>query len=268
MDCNNLDPKLVEKAKQEAAGPLGREMAKFPLRFAKAILFEDLPDDKSRHTVINGTVTLVDLGSGQMAITCSHVLDGYRERLKESNKVVARIGNAILNPLEYLIDESSESELDLATLNLKEISNNEISLGREIGTAFFHPETWPPSDVKVGDYVAFGGFPGKLREQTSSGDLIFGSFSSGASQISSINDEYFICKFEREYWVKSLGIKSEKDLRILEGLSGGPVFSIRENNGIMYHEFVGIIYEFSADYDLLRIRKVKFINKEGRTSRN
>ena len=264
MDYNNLDPKLVEKAKQKAAGPLGREMTKFPLRFAKAVFFEDLPDVKSGHTVINGTVTLVDLGSGQMAITCSHVLDGYRERLKESNKVVFRIGNVILNPLEYLIDESSGSELDLATLNLKEINIKEISLGKEIGTSFFRPVTWPPDDVKVGDFIAFGGFPGKLREQTSSGDLIFGSFSSGASEVSSVNDEYFVCQFEREYWVESLGIKSEKNLRELGGLSGGPVFIMRK----LYWEFVGIIYQFSTDYDLLYIRKAKFINKDGSISQN
>jgi hypothetical protein len=266
MDYNNLDPKLVEKAKQEAAGPLGREMTKFPLRFAKAVFFENLPDVKSGHTVNNGTVTLVDLGSGQMAITCSHVLDGYRERLKENNKVLFRIGKVILNPLEHLIDESPE--LDLATINLREININEISLGKEIGTSFFDPVTWPPSDVKVGDYIAFGGFPGKLREQTSSGDLIFGSLSNGASEVSSVNYEYFICQFEREYWVESLGIESEKDLHELGGISGGPVFLMRENNGIMSYEFVGIIYQFSTDYDLLYIRKAKFINKDGSISQN
>ncbi len=268
MDYNNLDPKLVEKAKQEAAGPLSIEMTKFPLRFAKAVYFGNLPYDTSDQTVKNGTVSLVDLGSGQMAITCSHVLDGYRERLKENNKVVFRIGNAILNPLEYLIGESSESELDLAILNLKEINVKEISLGKEIGTSFFRPETWPPDDVNVGDFISFGGFPGKLREQTSSGDLIFGSLSNGASEVSSVNDEYFICQFEREYWVESLGIESEKDLRELGGISGGPVFLMRENNGIMYYEFVGIIYQFSTDYDLLYIRKAKFINKDGSISQN
>lgn len=266
MDYNNLDPKLVEKAKQEASGLLGREMTKFPLLFAKAVFFENLLSDKSVQTVRNGTVSLVDLGSGQMAITCSHVLDGYRERLKENDKVVFRIGNVILNPLEHLIDESSK--LDLATLNLKEIDIKEISLGKEIGTSFICPETWPSSEVEVGDFVAFGGFLGKLREQTSSGDLNFGSFSSGASEVSSVNDEYFICQFEREYWVESLGIKSEEDLRELGGISGGPVFFIRKNNEIISHEFVGIISQFSPDFDLLYIRKAKFVNKDGSILQN
>jgi hypothetical protein len=266
MDCNNLDPKLVEKAKQEAAGPLGREMDKFPLRFAKAAFFENLSDVESGQRINNGTVSLVDLGSGKMAITCSHVLEGYREQLKKNNETVFRIGNAILNPLERLIDESPE--LDLATINLRGINIKEISLGKEIGASFFQPGTWPPNDVKVGDFIAFGGFPGEWREQTSSGDLIFDSFSSGATAISSINDEYFICQFEREYWVESLGVKNGKDLRVLGGLSGGPVFLIRGNNGIVYHEFVGIIYQFSTDFDLLYISKAKFINKDGRILQN
>jgi hypothetical protein len=261
MDYNNLDPKLVEKAKQEAAGPLSIEMTKFPLLFATAVSFEYLTDVNSVHTVNNGTVTLVDLGSGQMAITCSHVLDEYRKRLKANNKFVFRIGNTVLNPLEYLIDESPE--LDLATIDLREINIKEISLGKEIGTSFFRPETWPPDDVNVGDFISFGGFPGKWKEHTSSGDLIFDSFSSGATEISSINDEYFICQFEREYWVESLDIKNGKDLRELGGLSGGPVFLIRGNNGIMYYEFVGIVYQFSEGFDLLRIRSTKFINRDG-----
>jgi len=266
MDYNNLDPKLVEKAKQEAAGPLGKEMTKFPLLFATAVSFKDLTGVNSVHTVNNGTVTLVDFGSGQMAITCSHILDEYRKRLKDNNKFVFRIGNTVLNPLEYLIDESPE--LDLATINLSGIDINDISLGKEIGTSFFHAENWPPSDVKVGDYVAFGGFPGKWKEQVSSGDLMFDSFSGGSTEISSINEEYFICKFEREYWIESLDIKNGRDLHELGGLSGGPVFLIRGNNGIMYHEFVGVVCEFHEGFDLLRISKAKFINKDGSISRN
>ena len=266
MDYNNLDPKLVEKAKQEAAGPLGKEMTKFPLLFATAVSFKDLTGVNSVHTVNNGTVTLVDLGSGQMAITCSHVLDEYRKRLKDNNKFVFRIGNTVLNPLEYLIDESPE--LDLATIDLSEINIKEISLGKEIGTSFFRPEAWPPDDVNEGDFISFGGFPGKWKEQVSSGDLMFDSFSSGATEISSINDEYFICQFEREYWVESLDIKNGKELHELGGLSGGPVFLIRDNNGITYYEFVGIIYQFSTDYDLLYIRKAKFINKDGSILQN
>jgi len=222
MDYNNLDSKLVEKTKQEAAGPLGKEMTKFPLLFVTAVSFKDLTGVNSVHTVNNGTVTLVDLGSGQMAITCSHVLDEYRKRLKDNNKFVFRIGNTVLNPLEYLIDESPE--LDLATIDLSEINIKEISLGKEIGTSFFRPEAWPPDDVNEGDFISFGGFPGKWKEQVSSGDLMLDSFSSGATEISSINDEYFICQFEREYWVESLDIKDGKDLHELGGLSGGPVF--------------------------------------------
>jgi hypothetical protein len=266
MDYNNLDPKLVEKAKQEAAGPLGKEMTKFPLLFATAVSFKDLTGVNSVHTVNNGTVTLVDLGSGQMAITCSHVLDEYRKRLKDNDNFVFRIGNTVLNPLEYLIDESPE--LDLATIDLSEINIKEISLGKEIGTSFFRPEAWPPDDVNEGDFISFGGFPGKWKEQVSSGDLMFDSFSSGATEISSINDEYFICQFEREYWVESLDIKNGKELHELGGLSGGPVFLIRDNNGITYYEFVGIIYQFSTDYDLLYIRKAKFINKDGSILQN
>ena len=156
----------------------------------------------------------------------------------------------------------------MATIDLSEINIKEISLGKEIGTSFFRPETWPPDDVNEGDFISFGGFPGKWKEQVSSGDLMFDSFSSGATEISSINDEYFICQFEREYWVESLDLKNGKELHELGGLSGGPVFLIRDNNGITYYEFVGIIYQFSTDYDLLYIRKAKFINKDGSILQN
>lgn len=53
------------------------------------------------------------------------------------------------------------------------------------GKFFCEAAQWPPGDVMNCDFVAFGGFPGKLRQAMSFDELSFGSFSSGGSRVAS-----------------------------------------------------------------------------------
>ena len=112
MDYENLDPKLVKKTKDVAAGPLGQEMAKFPLRFARAAFFGDRPKKDKLQKVNNGTATLLNLNGRHIALTCSHVLDGYR-KIHSNPNTIFQIGGLELNPLDRIIDESSSVDLEL-----------------------------------------------------------------------------------------------------------------------------------------------------------
>ena len=70
MDYQKIDPERVKKAKEPAGRPAGQEMAKSPLRFAKAVIFGDRPTEGKYQNVNNGTVTLLDLGGKPIALTC------------------------------------------------------------------------------------------------------------------------------------------------------------------------------------------------------
>jgi len=246
-----------EDAKKLAAGPLGQEMSKFPLRFAKMILFGDLPSPREPATINNGTASLVDLGNGPLAITCSHVIAAFRERLRAGRPSLFQIGNCRLDPLAQLISESDD--FDLAVIGLRDDQAKEITSDGEIGSSFFRPVSWPPKPVAQGDFIAFGGFPGQWRTQLDLDALEFGTYSVGSSGVTTVGDNYFVSQFEREYWVQVLNNKGPEHLSELGGLSGGPAFVQR---GLGF-DFVGVIYEFSSNYELIYLRHSELIGSDG-----
>lgn len=260
MDCKNLDPKQVKKAKEISTGPLGKEMAKFPLRFAKAAFFGNRPTKQKPQKVNQGTVTLLELNSRPIALTCSHVLDEYR-KIHGNPNVIFQIGDLEFNPLERIIDESESSKLDIATIDLQGLNLEELIGSEEIGSSFFSPMQWPPNSIQQGEFVAMGGFPGVWRKHISWYETIANSWSSGATQVSLVREKHFVCQFEREYWVESFNKYGHDGLNLHElvSLSGGPVFIHRN----IYWEFIGIIYEFSKDFDLMYIRPASLILEDG-----
>jgi hypothetical protein len=180
MGYQNLDPERVKKAKEISAGPLGQEIAKFPLRFAKAAFFGDRPTKQKPQNVNHGTVTLLELSGRPIALTCSHVLDAYRS-IHGNQNVIFQIGDLEFNPLERIIDESDSSKLDLVTIDLKGLNLKELKGTEEIGSSFFTPVQWPPKSILQGEFVAFGGFPGVWRQNVSWYEMIFDSWSSGGT---------------------------------------------------------------------------------------
>lgn len=235
----------IAKAKQLAAGALGENLAKFPLLFATAVFFGQRPSKVRPSQICSGTVSLVDLGEGPIAVTCEHVIAGYSEMAKAHDNLVFQIGSVEINPLEQLIDKNTR--LDLATIRLSEAQINSITSEGEIGSCVFRPKAWPPEALKEGQFVAFGGFPGSLRTMTSFDEYIFDSWSSGASKVSSISEGQFVSAFEREVWVKSFGAEHHLTISALGGLSGGPAFI---NRGL-YWDFVGIVSQYHENYDAM-----------------
>ncbi len=258
MNEEHLDPELVKRAKEQAAGPLGRELAKFPLRFAAAGFFGKRPVRDRPVEVNHGTMTLVELGGRRMAVTCSHVLKKYRE-ISDDSSTLFQISGRELDPLERIIGESPD--LDLVSIDLSDIDVDELVRGEEIGSCFFVPRDWPPKQLQSGDFVAFGGFPGKWRRYPSWDEIVFDSWSSGACGVASVREEYFVCQFEREYWVESFNIGGHEGMELddIGGLSGGPVFILR---GLRF-ELVGVIYEFSSEFDLMYVRPTQLIREDG-----
>ncbi len=250
-----------EEAKKLAAGPLGAELAKFPLRFATPVFFGDLPPTNAPAKINNGTASLIDLGHGPLAITCCHVLDTFKEKLKNGERCLFQLGDCRLNPIDQLISE--DEELDIAIIELTKDQAIKITKNSQFGSDFFKPSSWPSNPISENEFIAFSGFPGKWRTQMNTATLEFGSYSSGASRVESVSDIYFVTQFEREYWIQSLGVKDAVHLKELGGLSGGPAFVSR---GLRF-DFAGIIYEFSSDYELLYLRHSNILDSNGQINK-
>lgn len=252
-----LDDAEVAKAKALAAGPLGEKMGKFPLLFSKAAFFGQRPSRKKTVEVNNGTVTLADLGNGPLAITCQHVVARFREKKQEAESVIFQLGFVDLDPIEQLIDENEH--LDIATIRLTEKQVKAVTSEGEIGSCVFKPKSWPPPLPEKGEFVAFGGFPGALRSVLSFDELEFCSWSSGASEVSSVSDFKFASVFDRENWVQSFGTEHHMELVALGGMSGGPVFIKRK----LYWDLIGIVSHYHENFDTVFFRSLKSVRPDG-----
>ena len=245
-----------DEAKELVAGPLGWEMAKFPLRFSKRVFF-GLSPSREHHVVVNGgTASLLKLSSEHLAVTCSHVIEGYRRKLAEDRHCLFAVGNCYFDPLAQLVAE--DSAVDVAVLQLTPRQADEITRDSDgTGEIFYELPPQAPTPVKVGDFVAYGGFPGDLHQLASFDKLIFGSYSSGACRVTDLHSDYFTCEFEREYWIKHF---SDAEPQNLGGLSGGPVFVIRHSHtGLVSYEYAGLIYRMHVPTESLFIRQAQAI---------
>jgi hypothetical protein len=243
---NECDPQhRVTLGKNQAAGVLGEHLAKFPLHFAKAVFFGRRPSNADPSKIQNGTITLLDLGGGPIAVTCAHVISGYRELKQKHNDAIFQIGDLELDPLKQLIDE--DPRLDLLTIRLTENQAKQITSSGQIGSCIFRPQAWPPAPLQIGEFIAFGGFPRALRTCSNHSEYVFDSWSSGASEVSSVSEGQFASRFERAEWIRSFGPPQHMTLDELGGLSGGPAFI---NRGL-YWDFVGIVSQYHKKFDAM-----------------
>lgn len=109
-------PETMEAVRAMVAGDLGKEMEKYPLRFASSAYFGAPPHRNRELVVSSGSASLVRLNGKPYVITCSHVLQGYRKGLAEDSGCIFQIGDCKLDPIGQLVDENSK--LDVAVIGL------------------------------------------------------------------------------------------------------------------------------------------------------
>lgn len=237
---------------------LSQEMIKFSLKFCSPCYFGNPSDENV--IVNNGTMTLVKYGGERYGITNFHVVDAYRKRLKDEPNIDFYIGNTRINLDEALIDE--DKDLDLCTLKLNAYEEEKFSSNGEIPTHFYELDDFSTGDIKEGDFVLFGGFPGVWRTRPKSNHLIFDSLSSGSTEVTEVTPRNFRCELALEKCVVTLNKQDNEFPDNLGGLSGGPVFLHQINTtGISTFPLIGFIYEHIAEYDSILVRPLAFINE-------
>lgn len=241
----------------DAFQALSEQVAKFPMRFAKAAIIGRRPRPADLAKVSTGTATLVQLSAGNVAITCDHVVGQAIEARAQAADSLFQIGDVIVDLDHQLIDRSQDR--DIATIHITDSQVEQLLVGGEIGAAFFAPAEWPPPRPTDQDYVAFGGFPGSLREITSFRDLVFGTWSSAASRVNSSSERQFATHFERDRWTQAYGNPSHFTLADLGGMSGGPVFVLRD----LHWDLVGIVKEYHEAYDLMFFASLASVRADG-----
>jgi hypothetical protein len=250
--------KMENEAKARMFGSLGKELGKVPIRFALPIFFGNPKKLKNEDYLKSGTISLIKLECGLVGITCYHIIEEYRKRKQEDEETKICIGNYIIDLENNIIDENKK--LDIVTINLNDPKFGEINHNFGIEFEFFTPIKWPPSGINEGNLVTLGGFPQIYRDNKSPGDIEFGSLSFIQLKINSVNEKYFVLQIEYDYLIESYNI-DKRDIhdKKLGGISGSPAFIFRD----LFFEFLGIVYEYSPEYNLLYIRCANIINSCG-----
>jgi hypothetical protein len=138
-------------------------MGKFPLIFAKAVMFGENPSRHRPARINNGTACLLKLSCGAVAVTCYHVIDFYRKRLKAGDDCLFQIGECRFDPLSQLLSASPDA--DLAVLRLSDAQAREVTRGGLIGLSSssrsrgrlyqWPKETMWPSEASLGNGEMF-----------------------------------------------------------------------------------------------------------------
>lgn len=240
---------------------LADQYCRYALQFAATISFGPKGDALINESLSNGTITLLRLNNQNLGVTNYHVLQGYRARIKAGEDITCQVGNVPIDLEARIISESLL--MDLVVLDLNGIEPSQIRGNSIIPCQFHEPIEWPTRVPVRGDFVLFGGFPGKKRESKGRRAFDFGTFSSGASEVVSVQEDVLTCTISPELCVTAFDYDG-KGFEGLPGISGSPVLASRElKSGILVFDLVGVVFEYSENFDALRIRPTKLIQSNG-----
>jgi len=236
----------IARVKSGAISELGQHITGFALQFAEPVIIGTVPTRGKETTLNNATATLLRIASREFAVTCAHVLQEFRnKRDVDERKFVFQVGMLGVNPEDQLV--GYDEVLDLAVLEITGLRHAHASSRPRNGPFQFHePHRWPPAIASDREVVSIAGYPGAWRQPLSDDHITFDTFSIGAQPVTSSQRNSLALQFNREHWVSSFGDRG-KDIKLLGGMSGGPIMVMRPLNW----DLAGIITHFSEDWDVL-----------------
>lgn len=207
-----------------------------------------------RHLINNGTGVFLELDQ-KMLITNEHVLTACKGAPKDAHVLIGGHNMAIEDFVQVASKSSSDVNLDLAVIKIPEnliepwvINQNKL---------FYKPESWPLQVPQRNNMVFLAGYPGVLRENN--GNEIGTFFACIQDQIMDVDVTCSIMNFNRDEWVKQLGVRDVEELTRLGGFSGGPMFLFLDGKLIL----LGIVRQGDSDFFDMQFVHTKFIRKNG-----
>jgi len=235
-----------------------------------APLYWVIREDGAEPVVRNGTAFFLDVGQGPFGVTANHVIEGYEQARDQGNVVACQIGQ----DLRFDIQGSHRilcrhPDIDIATF---QISADEIrSMGRTVFTG--QQSIWPPPPPERDRGVLFAGIPGVHTSWLSSNEISFG-VAPGIGIATSVGDRDISFQIKRQHLVDAMGNGVPPENFDFGGMSGGPMLTIVEHNGLRSYRLAGVIYqgpnpscdatEAISGLEIVRARRADFILTDGR----
>lgn len=232
------------------------ELKRYPVRLAMPVLFGAPISSTQPTRPSSGSGCFVDLSGRLLAVTCQHVLAGYRRRLEEG-PTFFQFGPILFDPEKCIVGESVA--LDLVTFDVTSHLHTGVNgVERRLCVS---PTQWPPREIdRENDVLAFAGFPGIWREQPDRDYFRFYSLSCATVGVESLAEQHLWTSLRLSESI--IDRDPNLELGSLGGLSGGPVFAWRKTP-ILIAELVGFITEYQEGLDLLHVRRACCINADG-----
>jgi len=256
---------------------MGAGLGRSELEFATSIcapIYWIVRELDGQISVRNGTAFFLDAGSGPFAVTAAHVLSGLEVDQRSRDVIAVQLGRDLkldFSGQHAVIDRNID--IDIATFC---ISENEIaSISKVILTG--RQDRWPPAPPQLNCGVYFSGFPEAERLVLSQNEISFGAMP-GMGVASSVSVRDVCTHFDRNQWIDALGVGLPPENYDFGGLSGGPLLTVIERNGLRSWALTGVIYEGPnpsteegqsiPGFELVKARRAYFIAPDGQIDKS
>lgn len=212
-----------------------------------------------------GTCFILRFDRGLIGVTADHVISAFAEDRRKDVGMTCLLRTVPFDLLGAVL--ARNADLDIATFAVTE----DDLTGSEAVALDCRSTSWPPPAPNQGDPVSFGGFPGEIAKQTLHFNIVFRA-SMTLTFIQDVTQRDIIVTYEPTRDSRVVAGTGRPELGAnLSGCSGGPVLLHSECNGLHRWFAVGMMVAgpreqgtgISAEFDILRLRRIHFIQPDG-----
>lgn len=217
-----------------------------------------------------GTCFVLRFCDGLVGVTAEHVVAALEHKRETDGPIVGLFRTTPLDLMEVTI--ARDTELDIATFRVTE---NQLEQA-EATAIDCRSGNWPPPAPCQGSAISFGGYPEAIKIESHDAILRFGAFVN-LTFVQAVTDREIVATYDPGRDSRIRAAPKLADLGTnLSGCSGGPVLMHVEVNGLHRWFPVGLIVAgprgqgtgTSAEYDILRFRRIHAIQPDGSIKRN
>ena len=247
---------------------LGKVEGEFAVSTAFPI-FWTIREAHQQYRARNGTGFALDTGERMFGVTANHVLEGWRADRSTRHVGPLQIGDLSFDPDGRNAIIAAHPGIDIATF---QISPDQV---RQLGKTVIrgYQRGWPPIAPQQDRGIYHAGFPGKERIWVSPRAISFGA-SYGGGVASGVSELDVSSLIERDQIMPVEGLTLPPENYDFRGISGGPMLSVIEHQGLRTWALAGVIYqgpntsddpsESIPGLEIIKARRAHFILPDGR----